>query len=145
MARQTTFHYFFGKYNVTDDDRLENLFWLDGCSMVDYECFGDVFAFDTAYKKYKYNKLRVQHAQTTIFGCALVLDEKMETYKWLLETFLEAMGNKHPNIVVTDGDGVMREAIKQVFPNATHRLCAWHLQKNACEKCKESGFPEAFQ
>ena len=52
------------------------------------------------------------HAQTTIFGCALVSDEKIDTYKWVLERFLEAMGNKHPNAIGMDNDGAMREAIK---------------------------------
>ncbi|XP_058721827.1 protein FAR1-RELATED SEQUENCE 5-like [Vicia villosa] len=73
------------------------------------------------------------HSQTVIFGAALVSDETTETYKWLLECFLECMENKYPEAVVTDGDGAMRESIKQVFLDATHRLCAWHLKKNAFE------------
>ncbi|WJX61260.1 hypothetical protein P8452_46370 [Trifolium repens] len=32
------------------------------------------------------------------------------------------MQHKYPKGVVTDGDGAMRKAIKQVFPTATHRL-----------------------
>ncbi|KAJ1386973.1 Zinc finger, CCHC-type [Sesbania bispinosa] len=47
--------------------------------------------------------------------------------------------------VVMDGDFAMREAIKSVFPNASHRLCAWHLQKNACENVKKRFFLEDFQ
>ncbi|KAJ1412636.1 Zinc finger, CCHC-type [Sesbania bispinosa] len=55
------------------------------------------------------------------------------------------MSDKHPTAVVTDGDSSMREAIKQVFPNASHRLCAWHLHKNACENVKNSGFLDDFK
>ena len=44
------------KYIVTDDGKLLNLFWADEASIIDYECFGDVIAFDTTYKKNKYNK-----------------------------------------------------------------------------------------
>lgn len=51
------------------------------------------------------------------------MDEIVDTYKWALETFLEAMCNKLPKSCVTDGDGAMKEAIKQVFPNASHRIC----------------------
>ncbi|XP_020224258.1 protein FAR-RED IMPAIRED RESPONSE 1 [Cajanus cajan] len=40
-------------------------------------------------------------------------DETIETYKWVLETFLDAMCNKEPKSIVTDGDGAMWEAIKQ--------------------------------
>lgn len=72
-------------------------------------------------------------------------DEKTETYKWVLESFLKAMGNKQPKVVVTDGDGAMREAIKHVFPKSCHRLCAWHLHKNACENVKRVPFLEDFK
>ncbi|CAH9115561.1 unnamed protein product [Cuscuta epithymum] len=141
---------FYSKFQTTEDGKLKHLFWADGRSRSDFQCFGDVLAFDTTYKKNKYNKPLVifsgcnHHSQTTIFGCALLGDETIETYKWVLEAFLDAMHNKHPISVVTDGDGAMRDAIKQVFPNASHRLCAWHLHKNACENVKKSDFLTDF-
>lgn len=55
------------------------------------------------------------------------------------------MHNKHPIPVVTDGDGAIREAIKVVFPNSSHLLCAWHLHRNAIENVKKSEFLEDFQ
>ncbi|RYQ89054.1 hypothetical protein Ahy_B09g095900 [Arachis hypogaea] len=143
--------YFFGKCTLSNENRLENLFWDDGTSRIDYECFGDVLTFDSTYNRNVYNKPLVifsgsnHHGQTVIFGCGLLVNEDIGSYKWLLETFLEAMGSKHPTAVVTDGDLLMREAIKQVFPYATHRLCAWHLHRNACEKVKNSGFLNDFK
>ncbi|PNY11581.1 hypothetical protein L195_g008191 [Trifolium pratense] len=142
----------YAEYAVNiSDGRMKCLFWADGSSRSDYFCFGDVVAFDTTYKKKKYNYPLIifsgfnHHSQTIIFGAALVADETTETYKWVLRCFLECMGNKHPKAVVTDGDGDMREAIKQVFPDATHRLCAWHLSKNATENVKNSEFLEGFR
>ncbi|MED6115466.1 hypothetical protein PIB30_117220 [Stylosanthes scabra] len=41
---------FFGKLTL-DNGKLDKLAWADGASIVDYECFGDVLAFDTTYKK----------------------------------------------------------------------------------------------
>lgn len=73
------------------------------------------------------------HSQINIFGCVLVSDETTETYKWVLKAFLEAMGNKHLKVVVTDGNGATREAIRYIFSDTSHRLCGWHLHKNACE------------
>ena len=108
-------------------------------------------AFDSTYKRNKYNKPLVifsgtnHHGKTCIFGCALLEDEKEETYKWLLEAFAEAMFGKHLKAMVTDGDAAMRKAIKAVFPYANHRLCAWHLHKNAYEKVKNSQFLEGFK
>ncbi|XP_020982514.1 protein FAR1-RELATED SEQUENCE 5-like [Arachis duranensis] len=127
---------FLGKFTLKDG-RLDNLVWADGESVVDYECFGDVLAFDTTYKKNVYNKPLVifsgtnHYGQTTIFGCALLSDEKSETFKWALKEFLEIMSGKLPEGVVTDGDRAMREAILEVFPGIPHRLCAWHLHRNA--------------
>ncbi|RVW33254.1 Protein FAR1-related sequence 5 [Vitis vinifera] len=48
------------------------------------------------------------HHQTVVFGSALLIDESVSTYEWVLETFLIAMMNRKPISVVTDGDKVMR-------------------------------------
>ncbi|XP_057432154.1 protein FAR1-RELATED SEQUENCE 5-like [Lotus japonicus] len=39
----------------------------------------------------------------------------------------------------------MREAVKVVFPNATHRLCEWHIQQNCLEKIKIPDFLNEFK
>ncbi|XP_057720201.1 protein FAR1-RELATED SEQUENCE 5-like [Arachis stenosperma] len=142
---------FFGKYTFTSDERLEHIFWADGQSIIDYHCFGDIVAFDSTYKKNKYNKPLVifsgcnHHGQTVIFGSGLLSDETTETYKWLLETFVEVMGGKSPKAVITDGDLAMRDAIKNVLLDETHRLCGWHLQRNACENIKNPNFLRDFK
>ncbi|KAK0570508.1 hypothetical protein LWI29_002351 [Acer saccharum] len=33
---------------------------------------------------------------------------------------------------MTDGDEAMRQAIDEVFPNCQHRVCGWHVARNAC-------------
>ncbi|CAN1128601.1 Protein FAR1-RELATED SEQUENCE 5 [Linum perenne] len=71
------------------------------------------------------------HHQSVIFGGAFLENEKSETYIWLLQTFLQCMGGKKPVSVITDGDKAMRHAIGQVFPEAAHRLCSWHIDRNA--------------
>ncbi|XP_057442710.1 protein FAR1-RELATED SEQUENCE 7-like isoform X2 [Lotus japonicus] len=142
---------FFSKYTKTEDENLKDLFWSDGVSRVDYHAFGDVIAFDSTYKRNKYNKPLVifcgynHHGQTTVFACGLVTDESIETYKWVLETFAECMFQKHPKGVVTDGDLAMKEAISCVFPNARHRLCGWHIQQKALQKLKNSDFLDDFK
>ncbi|XP_045799092.1 protein FAR1-RELATED SEQUENCE 5-like [Trifolium pratense] len=122
-AKSATDPILYAEYAANSSNgRMKSLFWADGTSRSDYFCFGDVVAFDTTYKKNKYNLPLVifsgcnHHSQTIIFGAALVSDETTETYKWVLNCFLECMENKHPKAVVTDGDGAMREAIKEVSP-----------------------------
>ncbi|XP_057452557.1 protein FAR1-RELATED SEQUENCE 5-like [Lotus japonicus] len=141
---------FYFRFTRTSNDNLENLFWCDGTSRLDYQAFGDVIVFDSTYKKNKYNKPVVifsgynHHKETTIFACALVSDETVDTYKWVLQRLDEAMFGKHPKAVVTDGDKAMREAIKVVFPNSTHRLCGWHIQQNAVKKIHLPKFLDDF-
>ena len=113
------------------------LFWFDGRSQVDYELFGDVLAFDATYEKNKYKCPVVvfsgvnHHLQTIVFGCGVVSDEFERTYVRLLEKFVETMKGKSPKLVITDGDLSMKNAIQRVFPDAKHRLCGWHLIRNA--------------
>ncbi|XP_060969077.1 protein FAR1-RELATED SEQUENCE 5-like [Cannabis sativa] len=97
---------FFVVYQVDEENRLANLFWADGNSRVDYVAFGDVLGFDTTYMTNEYNKpLTVligvnHHFNTCIFGFALLLHEKLPSYRWLLQKFLECHGDKKPNVVV---------------------------------------------
>ncbi|XP_072073869.1 protein FAR1-RELATED SEQUENCE 4-like [Arachis hypogaea] len=138
------------RYNLTKEGMLANLFWADGMNGADYQHFGDVIAFDSTYKKNKYRRPLVifsganNHKQTTIFGFGLVLDKTIASYKWILENLLEVMCNKLPSVVVTDGDDAIIAAVTEVFPSATHRLCAWHLQKNVTSNGNEQMFRDLF-
>ncbi|XP_057432331.1 protein FAR1-RELATED SEQUENCE 5-like [Lotus japonicus] len=134
------------KHTSGEDGRLDKLFWCDGCSQRNYLVFGDVLAFDATYKKNKYKRPLVvfsgvnHHNQTIVFAAALVSNEKVETYIWLLEQFLDVMKGKAPISVMTDGDLAMKNAIRKVFPRAHHRLCAWHLLRNATSNVSNPNF-----
>ncbi|XP_056695644.1 protein FAR1-RELATED SEQUENCE 5-like [Spinacia oleracea] len=41
------------------------------------------------------------------------------------------MGGKHPISIFTDQDAAIAARIEQVFSSSRHRLCLWHLSKNA--------------
>lgn len=134
------------RHIIDESGRLQRLFWCNGVGQNDYSIFGDVLAFDATYKKNKYLCPLVvfpgvnHHNQSIVFASAIVGNETEETYVCLLEQFLAAMGGKSPLSVITDGDVAMRSAIKKVFPNAHHRLCAWHLLRNATSNVKNPKF-----
>ncbi|KAL6311958.1 hypothetical protein AAG906_007446 [Vitis piasezkii] len=111
---------FFYKFNIDEESRLANLFWADSTARMDYACFGDVLAFDTTYRTNAYKKPLV------------------------VLTFLDAMMNKKPISVVTDGDKAMRKAIKKVLLDTCHRLCSWHLQRNAFTNVHIKDFSSIF-
>ncbi|KAG8380690.1 hypothetical protein BUALT_Bualt06G0042200 [Buddleja alternifolia] len=41
------------------------------------------------------------------------------------------MGNKYPQTIIMDQCQTMMNAIEIVFPKTRHRLCQWHIKKNA--------------
>ncbi|KAG4983034.1 hypothetical protein JHK87_027783 [Glycine soja] len=126
-----------------EESRLQRLFWSDTDSQLLYQVFGDVLAFDATYKKNKYLCPFVvfsgvnHHNQTIVFAAAIVTDEMEETYVWLLEQLLVAMKGKAPCSIITDGDLAMRNAITRVMPGVSHRLCAWHLLRNALSHVRD--------
>ena len=84
------------------------------------------------------------HHQTIVFRYALLVDESVSTYTWVLETFLEAMNNKKPLYVIINGDKAMPKAIKRIFPDSCHRLCAWNIQRNAFTNVHVKDFTNHF-
>lgn len=141
----------FWSHKVGSHGRLLHLFWCDGGCQIDYDIFGDVLAFDATYGRNKYKCPVVvfsgvnHHKQTCVFGCGIVSDEKENTYVWLLEQFLIAMKGKTPLCVITDGDMSMRNAIASVFPDTHHRLCGWHLIRNATTNVGDLCFLQQFK
>ncbi|CAN6167958.1 unnamed protein product [Urochloa humidicola] len=136
IARQDRDPEFFFKYLVDTEGRLNGLFWSDSQCQLDYEAFGDVVIFDSTYRTNRYNMPFVpfvglnHHRSTVIFGCGIISHETNEAYEWMLRTFSDAMVNKHPISVITDGDLAMQRAIRVVWPNSNHRLCIWHIEQN---------------
>nr|GEZ36196.1 hypothetical protein [Tanacetum cinerariifolium] len=55
-------------------------------------------------------------------GSRLLLREDTEAYTWLLTSFMTAH-EKQPTMIVTDQDGAMKLAIKEVLSESKHRLC----------------------
>ncbi|KAL4321421.1 hypothetical protein AHAS_Ahas14G0108800 [Arachis hypogaea] len=83
--------------------------------------------------------------QTYIFGTAMVSCESQASYVWVWTKFLECMGGKPPMAVITDGDRSMSIAIQQVFSEAHHQLCAWHLIRNAIANVCNPRFTSLFR
>ncbi|KAL3538129.1 hypothetical protein ACH5RR_001495 [Cinchona calisaya] len=54
-----------------------------------------------------------QHYQSMMFGCALIVNETVESYTWLLKTWLQAMGGCAPATIITDDDKSLTKAICQ--------------------------------
>ncbi|XP_021815269.1 protein FAR1-RELATED SEQUENCE 5-like isoform X2 [Prunus avium] len=132
-----------------ENGRAANFFWVDARSRMAYHYFGDVVTFDTTYRTNKYDMPFApftgvnHHLQSIQFGCALLQDETEVTFLWLFETWLEAMGGRHPVSIITDQDLAMKGAIAKIFPNTRHRLCLWHIKKKFAEKLSHVYFKKS--
>ncbi|XP_022018925.1 protein FAR1-RELATED SEQUENCE 4-like [Helianthus annuus] len=73
------------------------------------------------------------HCRNVMLGAGLLASESIESYKWLLQSFLDSFG-KQPKVVVTDQDPAMKQAIEAVFDKSRHGLCMWHIMKKVADK-----------
>ncbi|XP_022032971.1 protein FAR1-RELATED SEQUENCE 5-like [Helianthus annuus] len=126
-------------HSVDESKRLTGLFWADGLCKRNYAEFGDVISFDATFKTNKYKMVFVpftgidNHCRNVTLGAGLLASESIESYKWLLQSFLDSFG-KQPKVVVTDQDPEMKQAIEVVFDKSRHRLCMWHIMKKVADK-----------
>jgi hypothetical protein len=126
-------------FNLHTDhaDKVDRIFWVDGAAIAAYKNYSDCLSFDSTYMTNEYNMPFApfiginRYGQTIQLGCGFLKNENVESFVWLFEEFLEAMGGLQPDNFITDQDAAMRTAILQCFPDCTHRNCRWHIMQNA--------------
>ncbi|KAH9688605.1 protein FAR1-RELATED SEQUENCE [Citrus sinensis] len=145
-GRQSSDPSFFYDFTITSSNRLGDLFWCDdgSCAVMHYLVML-LHSIQLTRPMHIGKPLVVilginHHRRTIVFGFVLLSNETEHTYTWLLETLMTAMNNKHPRTVVTNGDKAMRNAISKTFPEVLHRLCCWHLVRNAQTNIKNPKF-----
>ncbi|XP_038877514.1 protein FAR1-RELATED SEQUENCE 4 isoform X4 [Benincasa hispida] len=124
---------FFYAVDMNEEHQLRNVFWVDGKGMEDYAHFGDVVSFDTTYFTNKYKLPLVlfigvnHHIQHTLLGCALIADETVYTFLWLMQTWYIAMGERAPKVILTDQNTSIKAVIGAVLPGTRHYFCLWYI------------------
>ncbi|CAH9137704.1 unnamed protein product [Cuscuta epithymum] len=124
---------FFYAVDVSDDQHLRNFFWTDAKSRQDYANFSDVVSFDTSYLRNKYKMPLVlfigvnQHYQFMLLGCALLSDDSPATFYWVMQTWLKAMSDQPPKIIITDQEKAMNTVVSETFPSTIHFFCQWQV------------------
>lgn len=141
---------FFYAVDLNEEHRLRNVFWVDAKGIEDYSRFGDVVSFDTTY----FSKYQIplalfvgvnHHIQPTLLGCALIADETVHTYVWLMQTWLIAIGEQAPGVMLTEQNNAMKMAIAAVFPGTRHCFCQWHVLEKIPRQLECFGIcPDSF-
>lgn len=134
---------FFYAIDLDKNRHLKSVFWVDSKGRLDYQHFHDVVLIDTFYMKSKYKIPFVpivgvnHHFQYILLGCALVGEETVSTFIWLMQTWLKAMSSLPPKVIITDQDQFLKEAVVEVFPDTHHFFCLWHI---LCKITKSLGY-----
>ena len=127
----------FYTFQVDAECHMTNFFWRDSRSKIDYYYFGDVLILDTTFKTDRYNMICApflglnHHRRHVLFGCAFLLDESVESFTWLLGTFMEAMGRRQPKTIFTTDCLAISEAVEVTLPKSQHLLCKQLVCQNA--------------
>lgn len=107
MEKQLQNKNFFYTVQADRESRIKNIFWAHASSRLSFEHFGDVVTFDTTYRTNRYSMpfgifVGVNnHFQSVVFGCALLREETVESFKWLFKIFSQAMRGKEPVSILT--------------------------------------------
>nr|TKW03388.1 hypothetical protein SEVIR_7G020600v2 [Setaria viridis] len=128
---------FYYAIKTDGDNTVRSIFWTDAQARLDYALYGDFISFDTSYSTIEYNMLFALligmngHGKATVFGWALLEDERAETFSWLFRTFLDVMDGKKPSTILTHQDSAITKSIAEVFHTAFHRFDMWHVLRKA--------------
>lgn len=85
------------------------------------------------------NIVRVIEISTRIQVALIFMNAKKETdYLWALTTLREALGEDSLfEVMLTDRELALINAIDKIFPTTSLFLCRWHINKNVVKACKE--------
>ncbi|CAL9055427.1 unnamed protein product [Musa banksii] len=121
------------EFTSVEANKLEHIAWSYVGSVRAYTVFGDVVFFDTSYRLHAYNRpVGVwfgidNNGYIIFFGCAVLLDEKPDSYRWALQAFLHLMDGKYPQTMLTDFHIGLKDAVMTEFPHTKHAFSLWHI------------------
>lgn len=123
---------FFYAIQVNSENQMTSFFWRDGRSRIDYAYFADMLVLDTCRYRMDNNVICApffgvnHHKDPVLFGCAFLLEETEESFRWLFRTFLEAMGYSQPKTLFTALSEDIARAAEKEFPETKHCI-VWNF------------------
>jgi hypothetical protein len=124
---------------VDDSGKLKALFFCHSVSVELLAAYHHVIQVNCTYKTNKY-KMSLLHftgitssSKTFILAFCFLAEETHLYYKWALESLLTIFNTNKiplPDVFITNREQALINALSVVFPEASHLLCTWHIQKN---------------
>ncbi|EOA16058.1 hypothetical protein CARUB_v10004190mg [Capsella rubella] len=124
--------FFFYSINLSEEQILRNVFWVDAKGRLDYSWFCDVVSIDTTFIRNEYKLPLIvftgvnHHGQFLLLGCGLLLtDVSKSGFFWTFRAWLKAMHGCQPRVILTKHDQTLKEAVLEVFPSSRHCFYMW--------------------
>ncbi|KAK9734310.1 hypothetical protein RND81_04G130600 [Saponaria officinalis] len=134
---------FIFNYRKDECGHLTHVFFAHKKSVALAKTYITTFVVDCTYKTNKYGMPLLDIIGVSSFNKSFYADfafmrhEKTEDYIWALEMFANVLGHdSYPSVIVSDRELALIRAIEIVFPEVTHLLCVWHIQKNVVANLK---------
>jgi len=124
---------------VDEEGTLKALFFAHSLSLELLSRYHTVLFLDCTYKTNKYNMPLLHIAGVSgnndsfSAGFCFLASETHTYYEWALNTlqsFLTANKIPPPEVMITDRELALMNAISKIFPNTKNMLCTWHIEKN---------------
>ncbi|KAJ1388696.1 MULE transposase domain [Sesbania bispinosa] len=123
---------------------VRDILWTHPYAIKLLNMFHIVLIIDTTYKINKYQLPLLEIVGVTSTGLtfsvafAYMEQARSNNFTWVLEK-LRAMIlilDTSPQVIVTDKDIALMNAVEKVFPMSAHLLCQFHIARNVKAKCK---------
>jgi hypothetical protein len=132
------------RLSLSSDDKIEFLALANPKSIDLANKYYRVFVLDCTYKTNKYGMPLLEVIgitptnQTFLFATCFMRNESEEGYKWALQTlFSDFIHLSNNSVLITDRALALIGAIEELFPNISHLLCIWHIEKAVFTKARE--------
>ncbi|XP_074301496.1 protein FAR1-RELATED SEQUENCE 5-like [Silene latifolia] len=131
---------FYFAYEVDSGKCLVRAFWCDAESRRNYSLFGDCITYDPAYSTNKYCMVFTpftgidHHKRSVNFASALLIYEDEDSFNWVFEKFLDAMGQRESHCIITDQCARINLGLRVIFKHARCKYCVWHIMKKVTDK-----------
>ncbi|KAK4068501.1 hypothetical protein Purlil1_13791 [Purpureocillium lilacinum] len=133
------------KWSETEPDRLVGLLFTFPYCLRMWKRFPEIMSFDNTYNT---NRFKLTLFQVTGHTClksvynaafGLIDNERREGFQFLTEAVRE-LTERHgillPDVVITDYDKAMKEALDNQFPDSQQQLCIHHINANVLLNAK---------
>jgi hypothetical protein len=125
--------------SADDQGRFKGLVVMSGWQLQEYLKHHQCVIFDTTFQTNSFGfplgaLVGIDAFGSTVcFALCVISNEDTESFEWVFKSILE-FTNIEPEVIFTDEDLAMANAIKSTLPHAKHNLCSWHIEKNLRKK-----------